>query len=119
VFFAFTVLKAILELAFIAVTVNPDMCTPAVSLSYFPFAKIRISSNSLPKALAIFYSIDPFSIIKFAIRPKEFTSSMGFSVKIFSFKLGSLLEELPALTLLLVIHKLTLINPLVIVKHNS
>ena len=67
-------------LAFIFVTIWPNMDSKSMSFWVFPFANVMITFGVFPKPLTLFHAVDPVSIIDFTIPPFVDSPSMGFPI---------------------------------------
>jgi hypothetical protein len=108
-----------LKIAFVSVPIHPDMHTISIRLPHLPLSHVTVTLATLPHPRTMLQSVHPLPLVKFAITPSIFTDPFRLSVHVLPVidtAVGKLLE---AQSLLVIALPITLIDSLVLVKHNS
>ena len=92
--------QALLELAFVPVSVDPHMHAVTICLAELPFAHVAVSLGALPHPRSMLKPVDPLTLIKLPIWPLVLADSLRPTVDVPSLVDTSIRESLVAPTVL-------------------
>jgi hypothetical protein len=111
--------QAKVPLTFIFVSVVPHVDSVAFSLGVYPLADIALFIGALPDSITLLDTLEPLTIINFAIFPLINALAMGFSLIILPVVDVAVRKDFIAAAMAFIVSPLTFIDTTVVVHKDS